>query len=283
MYDVENYNVSSLSDSYPCLQPTTLTAGNKVLGPEETVKFMLNTQQFVYNVDMFRGILHLLMETLETLFVIPFNIETIESFMNRVGYQGVVDKDNVPLVSVYTTGDVRVRGMLILDVFLTEEIRATNDFKEYEMVFMLVDVPMNQPQPVVSTQGTHRLEPESHKENLKKVDDDDEEIEKDKDDEEIKKETKDEEIEKEVKDDGIEKYKTNEEIVKEMKTDTIEETNKSKTLPGSIAGMCKRCSLIRSHIKHKFVIPDFLMRKIRESLDHCIKVVPDVTFAKLKK
>ncbi|GKF68806.1 hypothetical protein Tco_0198485, partial [Tanacetum coccineum] len=45
-------------------------------------------------------------------------------------------KDDTPLVSVYTTRDVRVRGMLILDEFLTEETRATNDFKEYEMVFM---------------------------------------------------------------------------------------------------------------------------------------------------
>nr|GEZ22943.1 hypothetical protein [Tanacetum cinerariifolium] len=225
-------------------------------------------------------------------------------------------KDNVPLVSVYTTGDVRVRGMLILDVFLTEEIRATNDFKEYEMVFMLVDVPMNQPQPVVSTQGTHRSTPrahkthtlttspwgkrrkhsvgesslprQSHKITIKRKK---QKIEKDKDDEEIEKETKDEEIKKEVKDDGIENYKTNEEIVKEMKTNTIEETNKfdkkkdivDNVMSRSIAGMCRRRSLIRSHIKHKFVIPDFLMRKIRESLDHCNKVVPDVTFAKLKK
>ncbi|GJZ89878.1 hypothetical protein Tco_0661805 [Tanacetum coccineum] len=39
-------------------------------------------------------------------------------------------KDDIPLVSVYTTGNVLVRGMLILDEFLTEEIRATDDFKE---------------------------------------------------------------------------------------------------------------------------------------------------------
>nr|GEW30492.1 hypothetical protein [Tanacetum cinerariifolium] len=31
-------------------------------------------------------------------------------------------KDDIPLVSVYTTGDVRVRGMVIPNVFLTEEI-----------------------------------------------------------------------------------------------------------------------------------------------------------------
>ncbi|GJY62293.1 hypothetical protein Tco_0462950 [Tanacetum coccineum] len=71
-------------------------------------------------------------------------------------------KDNVPLVSVYTTGNVLVRGMLVLDVFLTTEIRETNDFKEYEKMFIKVDVPMNQLQPVVSTQGTHRITPSAH-------------------------------------------------------------------------------------------------------------------------
>ncbi|GJT79185.1 hypothetical protein Tco_1053527, partial [Tanacetum coccineum] len=227
---------------------------SKVPGPEDTIKFMLNTQEFIYIVDMFRDILHLLVETLENPFVTPVNIETIEAFMNRVAYQGGVDKvsafytknlaqpwqtmfkdfinnvrqkkeaiqyprlikliladlmkkfldipqrieedyhsikDDIPLVSVYINRDVRVRGMLILDAFLTKEIRATDDFKEYEIVFMNVDVPMNQPQLVVSTQGTprqqkvverekdeddseDRLEPGSHKDNLEHVDDDDE-------------------------------------------------------------------------------------------------------------
>ncbi|GJZ34269.1 hypothetical protein Tco_0580086, partial [Tanacetum coccineum] len=41
-------------------------------------------------------------------------------------------KDDIPLVSVYTTGNVNVRGMLILDAFLTNEIHATDDYKEYE-------------------------------------------------------------------------------------------------------------------------------------------------------
>ncbi|GKF46369.1 hypothetical protein Tco_0136171, partial [Tanacetum coccineum] len=45
-------------------------------------------------------------------------------------------KDVVPLVSVYTTGNVLVRGMMILDALLTEEIRETDNFKEYETVFM---------------------------------------------------------------------------------------------------------------------------------------------------
>ncbi|GJS43189.1 hypothetical protein Tco_0568232 [Tanacetum coccineum] len=58
---------------------------------------------------------------------------------------------------------------------------------------------------------------------------------------------------------------------------------RSKTLLGSIATMCRRRGLIHSHIKHKFVTYGFFMSKIREVLDHCNKVVPDVTFAKTKE
>ncbi|GJZ68187.1 hypothetical protein Tco_0631427 [Tanacetum coccineum] len=71
-------------------------------------------------------------------------------------------KDDIPLVSVYTTGDVRVRAMLIPDTFLIEEIRATDDFKEYETV----------------------LELGSHKDNPEHVDDDDEKDAKKADEEE---------------------------------------------------------------------------------------------------
>ncbi|GKA66485.1 hypothetical protein Tco_0766293, partial [Tanacetum coccineum] len=114
--------------------------------------------------------LHLPVETPENPFVTPANIHTIEVFMNRVGYQGVFDKtkinilqlfhavlnqthvdyaallwleedyhsikDDVPLVSVYTTGNVLVRRMLIPDALLTVEIKEMGDFKKYETVFM---------------------------------------------------------------------------------------------------------------------------------------------------
>ncbi|GJT72792.1 hypothetical protein Tco_1032078 [Tanacetum coccineum] len=252
---------------------------SKVLGPEDTIKFVMNTQEFIYTVYMFRDILHLLVETPDNPFVAPVNIETIEAFMNKVGYQVrqkkeaiqyprfikllLADlmkkfleipqrieedyhsiKDDIPLVSVYTTRDVRVRGMLIPDEFLTEEFRATDDFKEYETVFIERDAiakatllslalhktalaaeaqeniakvqeKLNEEEFEKMVEGEEdevsyasvfvdsvfnddvhdfgtRLEPESHKENPKKVDDDYEEIEKEKDDEEIEKETKDE-------------------------------------------------------------------------------------------
>ncbi|GKB69182.1 hypothetical protein Tco_0930594, partial [Tanacetum coccineum] len=65
-------------------------------------------------------------------------------------------KDDIPLISVYSTGDVNIQGMLIPDTFLTEEIRATDDYNEYETVVVNVVVLMNQPQPVIYTQGTHK-------------------------------------------------------------------------------------------------------------------------------
>ncbi|GKC60149.1 hypothetical protein Tco_1087747, partial [Tanacetum coccineum] len=53
--------------------------------------------------------------------------------------------------------------MLISDAFLIDKIRATYDFKEYETVFVRVEVLMNQPQSVVFTQGTHRTTPSAHR------------------------------------------------------------------------------------------------------------------------
>ncbi|GKF65714.1 hypothetical protein Tco_0192231 [Tanacetum coccineum] len=53
--------------------------------------------------------------------------------------------------------------MLIPDAFLTAEVRETVDSKEYETVFMKVAVLINQPQLVVSTQGTNRNTPRAHR------------------------------------------------------------------------------------------------------------------------
>ncbi|GJW84651.1 hypothetical protein Tco_0157796 [Tanacetum coccineum] len=112
-------------------------------------------------------------------------------------------KDDISLVSVYTTGNVTVQGMLIPNAFLTDEIRATDDYKEYETVFIGVAVPMNQPQPIV-VEGAqddesyaskcsssmlndddfgNRLEPEIHKENLEVIHDDDDDNKSEKKDE----------------------------------------------------------------------------------------------------
>ncbi|GKC30223.1 mediator of RNA polymerase II transcription subunit 22A-like protein [Tanacetum coccineum] len=66
------------------------------------------------------------------------------------------------LTNSYTIGNVTVRGMLILNESITNDIRATEKYKEYEKVFVQVDVPTIQPQLVESTQGTNRT-PSAHR------------------------------------------------------------------------------------------------------------------------
>ncbi|GKB77787.1 hypothetical protein Tco_0944682 [Tanacetum coccineum] len=65
---------------------------SKVCDTKDTIKFKLDTQEITYTADMFRHTLHLPVETPDNPFVARVNIEIIESFMQRVGYQGVVDK-----------------------------------------------------------------------------------------------------------------------------------------------------------------------------------------------
>ncbi|GJX65284.1 hypothetical protein Tco_0299627 [Tanacetum coccineum] len=171
---------------------------SKVTDTKDTIKFMLDTEKFTYTVDMFRDTLHLPVETPENPFVAPVNIQTIEAFMNNVGYQGMVDK-----VSAFYTKNLAQPWKTMFKVFnhcLTTRtsghdqtkinvfqlfyvvINRTNvdyaallwideDYHsikddiplEYETVFMNVVVLMNQPQPAVSTQGTHMTTPRAYK------------------------------------------------------------------------------------------------------------------------
>ncbi|GJU75158.1 hypothetical protein Tco_1272228, partial [Tanacetum coccineum] len=323
-------------------------------------------------------------------------------------------KDGVPLVSVYTTGNVLVRGMLILDAFLTVEIREMDDFKEYETVFIktagesssrrIIIKKKKQNTPSIPPPGDDRerdemveatilslnlhktaldaeakeniakvqemleqeeidklvdgdedeesyasafadsvinnddddtrykLEPGSHKEHPEHVSDDDEmkkkdeEVEKEKEVVEIMKETnvedtsatKNNEVvtEKEVVDmSGSQEIRkeqkqtpipspirsprndlSSDKTISEELADTVTPTTatssktpstttrqkksftlKTRRLPGSIAGMCRRRGLIRSHIKTKFITQEFFVEKIKEVIQHCDKIVPELT------
>ncbi|GJX20216.1 hypothetical protein Tco_0222893 [Tanacetum coccineum] len=90
-----------------------------------------------------------------TKLIIADLIEKFDSIPKRLEEDYHSIKDDVPLVSVYITRNVTVRGMLIHE-FITDDIRATKEYKEYEKVFVRVNVPTIQPQPVKSTQGTNR-------------------------------------------------------------------------------------------------------------------------------
>ncbi|GJU19196.1 hypothetical protein Tco_1152538 [Tanacetum coccineum] len=129
----------------------------KVPGPKDTIKFMLNTQEFIYTVDMvgYQGVV----EKVSAFYI--KNLAQPWQTMIEDDYHSI--KDDILLVSMYTTENMLVQGMLIPDAFLTEEIRAIDDFKEYGTLFMNVDLLMNQPQLIVSTQGTHRSTPRAHK------------------------------------------------------------------------------------------------------------------------
>ncbi|GKE89494.1 hypothetical protein Tco_1566969, partial [Tanacetum coccineum] len=161
---------------------------------KDTIRFRLDTQEILYTVDMFRETLKLPMETPDNSYLATISCSTMlfHAMVNRINvdYAALLwwdimncvlwKKDviqyprftkliivnlmkkypSISLVSVYTTRNVTVQGMLIPDAFLTDEIRATDDYKEYETVFVRVYVPMNQPQ---LTQGTHRTTPRAHK------------------------------------------------------------------------------------------------------------------------
>ncbi|GKD64502.1 hypothetical protein Tco_1306610 [Tanacetum coccineum] len=52
---------------------------------------------------------------------------------------------------------------------------------------------------------------------------------------------------------------------------------KTRNLPGSIFGMCRQRGLIHSHIKNKFITQEFFAEKIKEVLQHCNIIVPELT------
>ncbi|GJZ99134.1 hypothetical protein Tco_0671685 [Tanacetum coccineum] len=295
-------------------------------------------------------------------------------------------KDDILLVSAYSTRNVLFQGMLIPDAFLTDEIRATGDYKEYETgkkrkqssgetslprkslkvtirqkkhnttlipppsddketdeiaEATLLSLTLHKTALVVKAQETiakvqeksakeeiekivegeeddesyasefadsmlsddvddsgTRIEPRSHKENLEVINDDDDVNDKDKQDEKKNDDDqpKDDDVEKT---DDVAKEKDNDatgnkKISKELTTPVSPTTattskfkskrgftfKKTKILPGSIDGMCGRRGQIRTPIKTKFVTHEFFMGKIREVLDYCNNVVPELTVAK---
>nr|GEV27316.1 hypothetical protein [Tanacetum cinerariifolium] len=138
----------------------------------------------MYIVNMFRDTLKLPVETLDNLFIAPVNIEIIESFMYMVGYQGVVDK-----VGAFYTKFLAQPCSRDADFgcILAKEIRATDDYKEHETVFVNVVEGENDQESYADKftasmlhddidDSGNRIEPGSHKENSKVVDDDEHQL-----------------------------------------------------------------------------------------------------------
>ncbi|GKC51772.1 hypothetical protein Tco_1074517 [Tanacetum coccineum] len=80
-----------------------------------------------------------------------------ESIPKRLEEEYHLIKDDTLFVSMYTTGKVIVKGLLIPADLITDEIQDTQEYKDYVKEFVKVDVLMIQPQLVESTQGTYRV------------------------------------------------------------------------------------------------------------------------------
>nr|GEU74006.1 two-pore potassium channel 1-like [Tanacetum cinerariifolium] len=118
----------------------------------------------------------------KTISMVPDTKDTIKFKLDRHKIVYTMDMDDISLVSVYSPRNVLFRGMLILDAFLIDEICATDDYAEYEMVFVKEDKINNM------------VEGEEDEESYA-IDDDDDETEK-----ENKDEKKDDEKKYDVKD-----------------------------------------------------------------------------------
>ncbi|GKC39463.1 hypothetical protein Tco_1051847, partial [Tanacetum coccineum] len=161
-------------------------------------------------------------------------------------------EDDTPLVSIYTTRNVLVRGILIPDEFFTKEIHVIDDFKEYEMVLVRVDVPMNQQELVGNKRKQTAGESSSPRKSQKITI--------------MKKKQSSIPIPPPDDDDVVEKVDKG-----------VKEKSNADVATGS---MEFRKGKIRTQIKNKFITHDFFMGKIREVLDHCNKVMPELIFAK---
>ncbi|GJR37006.1 hypothetical protein Tco_1212690 [Tanacetum coccineum] len=342
---------------------------SKVPDTKDTIKFKLDTQEITYTVDMFLDTLKIPIKNPDNPFIAPIIVRTFKSFMQTVGYQGVVDKwdflncvfqkkdvimyprftkliiadlmkkypsipkwleenyhsikDDIPLTTIIPPpSDDRERDEIAKATLLSltlhktalaakaqenvakvqeklaeEEIEKMVEGKEDEESYAseFVDSMFNDD---VDDFGT-RIKPRSHKENLEVVDDDDDVNDKEKQDEKKDDDDQTKEGDVEKTDDAAEEKDDDDHIdhtlVKTHATGTtISPTtattskvrskkglsfNKTKILSGSIAGMSRRRGQSRNHIKNKFVTYEFFMRKIREVLDHCNNVVPELSFA----
>ncbi|GJR28636.1 hypothetical protein Tco_1104868 [Tanacetum coccineum] len=88
----KNYALTATGDVLVVYLQQFWKTVSKVSDTKDTIKFKMDSKEITYIVDMFCDTLKLLVETLDNLFIAPVNIKVIESFMQTVGYQGVVDK-----------------------------------------------------------------------------------------------------------------------------------------------------------------------------------------------
>ncbi|GJR69160.1 hypothetical protein Tco_0015225 [Tanacetum coccineum] len=152
-------------NNYAMLQSIPCSPECKIVGKillDHPLSYALTTTANVpaitYTVDIFCDTLKLPVETLDNPFVAPVNIETIESFMQTVGYQGVVDKTKINILQLFHAVVNRTNVDYAALLWINEDYHSIKD-----------DIPLE----IRATDDYKELVLGSHKENPKYVDDDD--------------------------------------------------------------------------------------------------------------
>nr|GEU45246.1 putative RNA-directed DNA polymerase, eukaryota, reverse transcriptase zinc-binding domain protein [Tanacetum cinerariifolium] len=230
----------------------------KIPDTDYTIIFKLDSEEIVYTIDMFRNTLHLLMETPENSFVVPANIEIIESLMNKVGYQGhdhtkinilqlfhdVVNHTNVDYAALLWSTPRAHRTPTFTTTSPQGKKRKQKklDEKEGNEMGSLKIRTEKMQTPIPTPTRSSRKDLSSDKTNFKEL--------------------------------TTTVSPTTATTSKDSSTLKRKKTSisyKTKIRLGSIVGMCRQPGQIRIHIKNKFITHDFFMGKIREVLDHCNK------------
>ncbi|GKB82201.1 hypothetical protein Tco_0949096 [Tanacetum coccineum] len=152
----------------------------KVPNANETIHFMLDRKGITYTIDMFRLTLQLLVETLENPFctsnfgihttiyedhmcsIVVLPQEHLDMIRQRLTFfRSFISWSIVFMLTMLlfyggTLFATYSRTKMLSNEFLTNDIRATKEYKENEKAFIGIDVPTIQPQPVESTQGKIR-------------------------------------------------------------------------------------------------------------------------------
>ncbi|GJR70665.1 hypothetical protein Tco_0016730 [Tanacetum coccineum] len=160
----------------------------QVPNANEIIRFMVDKEEITYTMDIFCATLKLPVETPEQPFIVAATLKFIQTFLNIVGYQYLVDKIlhvvvnkvNIDYASLlwwdflHCVQQKKIviqypcfTKLIIVDIMskfksilkrLEEEYHAIKDDTplEYEKEFVRVDIPTIQPKPFESTQGENR-------------------------------------------------------------------------------------------------------------------------------
>nr|GEU53449.1 reverse transcriptase domain-containing protein [Tanacetum cinerariifolium] len=152
-----------------CVSLEVLKSVRPVVNANETIRFVVDRQEITYIVDMFPATLKLPVETPAHPFIAPATLKFIQPFLKIIFYAVInivhVDyasllcltpslrleedyhsiKDDFSLVNVYTTRNVIVKGMLIPDDLLTDNICETHEYKDYVKEFVRADTSSPRP------------------------------------------------------------------------------------------------------------------------------------------